>query len=86
MSNRDLVFAGALNGRVYAFAADGGKILWQDQTARPFEAVNGIDAHGGAIDNGGVQLAGDTLFVLSGYSLFGQMPGNVLLAYRVARD
>ncbi len=82
-SNRELVFAASLDGRVFAFAADSGEILWQDHTVRSYEAVNGIDAHGGSIDSSGVQLAGDLLLVNSGYSLFGQMPGNALLVYRV---
>ena len=82
MSNADLVFAAALNGKVYAFAADSGEVLWQDHTVKAYEAVNGLDAHGGSIDNAGVQLAGDMLFLQSGYSLFGQMPGNALIAYR----
>ncbi len=33
------------------------------------------------------QVAADGwLYVLSGYSLFGQLPGNMLLAYRVNQD
>jgi polyvinyl alcohol dehydrogenase (cytochrome) len=28
-------------------------------------------------------VAGDWLYVLSGYSMFGQLPGNMLLAYRL---
>ncbi len=86
MSNDDLVFAAALNGKVYAFSAATGEILWQDSTAKEYTTVNGLEAHGGAIDNGGVQLAEDMVFVQSGYSLFGQMPGNVLIAYRLGRN
>ena len=83
MSNDELVFAASLDGRVFAFDAETGDILWQDHTVKEYEAVNGIDTHGGAIDSSGVQLAGDLLLVNSGYSLFGQMPGNALLVYRV---
>jgi polyvinyl alcohol dehydrogenase (cytochrome) len=79
-----VVFAPALNGRIQAFAADDGKLLWDFPTAREFAAVNGIPTHGGAIDNAGVQLADDMLFVQSGYGMFGQMPGNALLAFRLA--
>ncbi len=82
MSNSELVFAGALDGRVFAFDAATGEVLWQDQTKRELEAVNGIDAHGGSIDSSGVQLVDDLLLVNSGYSLFGQMPGNALIVYR----
>ena len=84
MSNNELVFAASLDGRVFGFNAATGEILWKVSTAKSFEAVNGIDAHGGAIDSSGIQLAGDSLLVNSGYSLFGQMPGNALLVYRVA--
>ncbi len=83
MSSEHLLFAAALNGTVYAFHPESGEILWEENTVKAYEAVNGIDAHGGAIDNSGVQLAGDMLLVQSGYSLFGQMPGNAVLAFRV---
>ena len=38
----------------------------------------------GAIDVGGQVIADGWLYVQSGYSMFGQLPGNVLLVYRVA--
>jgi polyvinyl alcohol dehydrogenase (cytochrome) len=76
-----VVFAAGLDGRIVAHRSDDGELLWRTETARPFETVNGTPGHGGAIDNAGLVPAGRYLFVLSGYSLFGQMPGNVLLAY-----
>lgn len=85
-STDDLVFAAALDGRLFAFDAVDGETRWTYDTKRPFETVNGVAAHGGAIDNAGVQLADDMLFVQSGYSLFGQMPGNVLIAFRMRSD
>ncbi len=51
----------------------------------PSTADNGIDGHGGAIDVSGQVLADGWLYVQSGYSMFGQLPGNVLLAYRAWR-
>ena len=80
----DIVFAPALDGRVNAFAADTGKLLWQYETARAVETVNGIDGHGGSIDAAGVQAVGRMIYVQSGYSLFGQLPGNVLLAFELS--
>jgi polyvinyl alcohol dehydrogenase (cytochrome) len=77
----DLIFAPALDGRLYAFQADDGRIAWAFETARPFDTVNGVAAHGGSIDVAGVQTAGNMLYVQSGYSQFGQLPGNVLLAF-----
>ena len=32
---------------------------------------------------GGAIVNGDQLFVLSGYGMFGQMPGNMLLVYGI---
>ena len=53
-------------------------------SAVTFDADNGIEGHGGAIDLSGVVVDGERLFVYSGYGMFGQMPGNVLLAYQLA--
>ena len=82
-STNDLVFAGSLNGKVHVFHAKDGQIVWTYDTKKEFETVNGIDGHGGAIDNPGVVIAGDQLIVLSGYGMFGQMPGNVMLVFEL---
>lgn len=76
-----IVYAGALDGRLRLFDADGGQALRVIETNRPYRAGNGIDGHGGAIDVGGAIVEGNQLFVLSGYGMFGQMPGNMLLVY-----
>ncbi len=44
---------------------------------------NGVEGNGGAIDSSGAVVAGGWVFVNSGYGQFGQMPGNVLLAFGV---
>jgi hypothetical protein len=36
------------------------------------------------MDNVGVQYAGNMVYMQSGYTLFGQLPGNVLLAFEIA--
>ncbi|WP_306253175.1 PQQ-binding-like beta-propeller repeat protein [Parvularcula sp. IMCC14364] len=82
-STDELVFIGALDGKVRAFDADNGEVLWMFDTKREFETVNNIPAHGGAIDNPGPQLAGDMLFIQSGYAMFSQMPGNALIAFNL---
>lgn len=83
LATPELVFSAGLDGRVRAFDIASGEILWQAATAKPFAADNGITGHGGAIDVSGQVLADGWLYVQSGYSMFGQLPGNVLLAYRV---
>lgn len=75
------VFAGGLDGRLRAFATDDGRLLWDFDTGREFPTVNGVAARGGAIDGPGPTIAGGMVFVSSGYALFGQTPGNVLLAF-----
>lgn len=76
-----IVYAGALDGRLRLLDADGGQALRVIETNRPYRAGNGIDGHGGAIDVGGAIVEGNQLFILSGYGMFGQMPGNMLLVY-----
>ncbi|MCH8861862.1 MAG: hypothetical protein IID51_05070, partial [Proteobacteria bacterium] len=49
-------------------------------------SLNGVEAHGGAIDVQGPVIADGMLFIQSGYGLFGQMPGNILLAFRIAAN
>ncbi len=82
----DAVLAGALDGRLFAFDRRDGAIRWQFATNRAFDTVNGIDGHGGAIDNPGVVAVDDLVIVQSGYDMFGQMPGNVLLVFELAKE
>jgi len=78
-----VVYAGALDGKVRLLDGASGEILRVIDTNREFTTINGIAGHGGAIDLSGVVTDGSYLFIYSGYGMFGQMPGNVLLAYRV---
>ena len=84
LATDDLVFSAGLDGKIRAFDIASGEVLWQAETAVPIEADNGISGHGGAIDVSGQVAAGGWLYVQSGYSMFGQLPGNVLLAYKTA--
>ena len=83
LATEELVFSAGLDGRIRAFDISSGEVLWQAETAKPFTASNGVSGHGGAIDVSGQVLADGWLYVQSGYSMFGQLPGNVLLAYRL---
>ncbi len=75
------VFSGSIDGHLRAYATADGKIVWDFDTARDFDTVNKVPAHGGSLDVGGPIVAGGMVFVVSGYPGFGAMPGNVLLAF-----
>ena len=79
----DVVFAPSLDGKIRAFTVTDGEQVWNYDTLRTFETINGVEAHGGSIDVAGVQATGRMIYVQSGYSIFGQLPGNVLLAFRL---
>jgi polyvinyl alcohol dehydrogenase (cytochrome) len=77
-----VVFSGTMDGRLRAYAAQDGKVLWEYDTARDFPTVNGVKANGGSMSNAGPTVAGGMLFVNSGYSHHGGIiPGDVLLAF-----
>ena len=78
-----VVFSGGLDGLIRAYAAEDGRILWEFDTTEVTETSNGVEGRGGAIDGPGPVIAGGLLFTNSGYSTFGQMPGNLLLAFGV---
>jgi polyvinyl alcohol dehydrogenase (cytochrome) len=75
------VFSGSIDGHLRAYADSDGKIIWDFDTARDFDTVDKVPAHGGSLDVGGPIVAGGMVFVVSGYPGFGAMPGNVLLAF-----
>ncbi len=78
------VVQGTMDGLIKVFSTTNGEPIFTYDTAMPFNTMNGVEAGGGAIDNFSVWAANGTLFVQSGYGLFG-IPGNVLLAFKPAR-
>jgi polyvinyl alcohol dehydrogenase (cytochrome) len=80
-----IVFAGALDGHIRGYATGNGKILWDFGTATTFETSDGIKGKGGSLDGPAPVLAHGMLFVNSGYGMFGQKEGNVLLAFEVGK-
>ena len=75
------VFSGSLDGHLRVYAADDGRVLWDFDTVRDYQTVNGVPGRGGAIDGPGAVVVGGMVFVNSGYGRNGGMPGNVLLAF-----
>ena len=78
-----VVFSGAMDGHLRAFASEDGKVLWDFDTVRGYDTVDGIKANGGSLDGAGPVIANGMLYVNSGYPRFGGMWGNVLLAFGV---
>jgi polyvinyl alcohol dehydrogenase (cytochrome) len=77
------VLQGSVDGFLRVFDAATGAILYQYDTARSFETVNGVPGKGGAIDNASIVATNGYVFLNSGYGLMaGQTPGNVFLAFR----
>ena len=77
------VFSGTLGGLLRAYSSDDGRMLWEFDTVRDFETVNGVKAHGGTLNGAGPVVAGGIVLVGSGYGRFGQIPGNVLICLSV---
>ncbi len=77
-----VVFATGWDGVVHALAASDGHVLWQYDTVKPFETVNGVAGKGGSMGVPGPTIAGGVLFIPSGFpGIQNGTPGNVLLAF-----
>ena len=77
-----VVVTAALDGYLYAFDGNTGRLLWKHDTARSYQGVNGVAGRGGAIDAVSITAASGLLIMNSGYGSFGQQAGNVLLAFK----
>jgi polyvinyl alcohol dehydrogenase (cytochrome) len=72
-----------MDGGIRAHSSATGAVIWEYDTNRDFDTVNGVPANGGAMDGPGAAVADGMVYVNSGYvSLIGR-PGNVLLAFGV---
>jgi polyvinyl alcohol dehydrogenase (cytochrome) len=76
-----VVFSGSLDGHLRAYSTRDGAVMWDVDTIRSYDTVNGVKASGGAIDGPGAVVSGGMVFINSGYMRFGGQPGNVLLAF-----
>ncbi|MBI1876246.1 MAG: PQQ-binding-like beta-propeller repeat protein [Acidobacteria bacterium] len=79
------VFAGSIDGHLRAYSTRDGQVVWQFDTAREFDTVNGVKATGGSIDAAGPVVAAGLVLTNSGYGQWRGKPGNVLLAFEVAK-
>jgi polyvinyl alcohol dehydrogenase (cytochrome) len=77
-----VVFSAGWDGVLRALSSVDGHVLWEYNTVRDFDTVNGVAAKGGSMGAAGPTIAGGTLFVNSGYiGVKNGVPGNVLLAF-----
>ena len=78
-----VVFSGSIDGYMRAYSTADGSVLWEFDTKRDFETVNGVAARGGSIDSAGPTIVDGVLYTNSGYGMWFGLPGNVLLAFSV---
>ena len=76
------VLQGSLDGKLYAFDAKSGSVLWTYDALKSFDGWNGIKAKGGSIDGPGITVANGLVLVNAGFGAFGQVAGNGLLAFK----
>ena len=78
-----IVFSGSGDGGLRAYASDDGTLIWSFDTNKEFTTVNGVKAHGAAMDGPGAAIVDGMLYINSGYGGLVGRPGNVLLAFGV---
>ncbi len=78
----DHIVQGGLDGRVYIVERKTGKLVQTLETARDFDTINGVKGNGASVDNASIVAANGLLILNSGYGLFSQGAGNVMLAFK----
>ena len=78
-----VVFVGSNDGGVRGYSTKDGSIIWEFDTNREFETVNGVAAKGASINGPGPVIADGMVYINSGYGSLGGRAGNVLLAFGV---
>lgn len=77
-----VLFSGGWDGILRALSTETGAVIWEYDTIREFDTVNGVPATGGSMGAAGPVAAEGRLFVPSGYvGVKNGMAGNVLLAF-----
>ena len=77
-----VAFSGSVDGHIRAYSMTNGAIIWDVDTVRSYDTVNGVPGRGGSLNVAGPAISGGTMIVNSGYASNG-MPGNVLLAFSI---
>jgi polyvinyl alcohol dehydrogenase (cytochrome) len=81
-----LVYEGSADGKMRIFSSATGALLWQFDTVRDYDGVNGVPGRGSALSgNGGAVVSNGMLYVQSGYYPFYPTDrGYVLLAFALS--
>lgn len=78
----DYVVAGGLDGWLYVLDRKTGALKWKYDTAQTYQGANGVEGNGGSIDAASIIATHGLLIMNSGYGMFGQAPGNMMIAFR----
>jgi polyvinyl alcohol dehydrogenase (cytochrome) len=78
-----VVFSGSMDGHLRAYKTADGEIQWDFDTTPDFATVNGVEAHGGSMSGSGPVVAGNWLYVTSGFDVTVGMAGNLILAFQL---
>lgn len=77
------VVGATLGGEVIIFDGADGHLINRLDTVGPTQTLNkDIEGKGGSIDSHSISAGAGKIFINSGYGLFGQTAGNVLIAYK----
>ena len=80
-----VVFAGAFDGHLRAYAAANGEVLWDFNTHGEFPSVSGELARGGSIEADGPVVYRGHVLINSGYLFGDRLAGNALLVFAPAQ-
>lgn len=83
-STPGLVWEGSMDGKMRAYSARTGEVLWTYDTIRDVEGVNGLTGRGGALAGaGGAVVSDGMLYVQSGYDFtpYPSDKGSLLMAF-----
>ncbi|MEM7542555.1 MAG: PQQ-binding-like beta-propeller repeat protein [Pseudomonadota bacterium] len=75
-----IIFSGSMDGHMRAYDPATGAVIWDFDTKRNFDTVNGVNAKGGSIKGAGVTVVDGWIYFSAGYGFWG-LPGNVFLAF-----
>jgi polyvinyl alcohol dehydrogenase (cytochrome) len=78
----DYIVTGGLDGMLYVLDKKTGALKWKYDTAQKYQGVNGVEGNGGSIDSASIIATDGLLIMNSGYGMFGQAPGNVMIAFK----